>query len=130
MGRGGLRRLITRLEQDIAPAVTQGARIIEDQAKGLIMQGSSSFMRHVVSRPGEPPNNDLGDLIRGIDHVELEPLHALVVSTAGHAAPLEFGTSKMAARPYMAPAADMRRKEVANLVARAASIAIRKSGNS
>ena len=87
-------------------------------------------MRHVVSRPGEPPNNDLGDLIRGIDHVELEPLHALVVSTAGHAASLEFGTSKMAARPYMAPAADMRRKEVADLVARAASNAIRKSGNS
>lgn len=39
MGRGGLRRLVTRLEQGIAPAVTQGARIIEDQAKGLIMQG-------------------------------------------------------------------------------------------
>ena len=44
---------------------------------------------------------------------------AIVVSAAEHAAMLEYGTSRMAAQPYMMPMAEEMRGEYANL-ARAA----------
>lgn len=126
--RGGLARLAAGLEKAVSPAVMQGARIIKDEAVGSIMEGSSSFGRHVVSRPGEAPNNNLGDLVRGIDAEEVAPLKAIVSSTSAAAAPLELGTSRMAARPYMSPAAINKAPDVAALIGKAIDNATRKLG--
>lgn len=94
---------------------TAGQRI-EDYAKGSIMAGSVSGKGHVPSRPGEPPNNDTRRLHDNIETVQVEPLKVEVSSNAPYAAVLEFGTSKMAERPYMRPAVAATKKEVTELV--------------
>jgi hypothetical protein len=65
---------------------------------------------HVVSRPGDTPNTDLGHLINS---VEWEPKTTEAIareqmvrvgSNLDYAAWLEHGTRRMAARPWLAPA--------------------------
>ena len=127
MRRGGLRRLAASLEAEVAVAIGQGARLVDDRAKALIMEGSQSGAGHVASRPGEPPNNNLGDLIRGIRHEQPEPTRAVVVSQSQAALSLEVGTSRMASRPYMGPAATMEAPAITKLLTRAVSRAAAKS---
>lgn len=128
MARGGLKRLAAGLERELAPVVFAAAELVEVEAINSITAGSVSGRGHVPSRPGEAPNNDLGDLVRGIATTQPEPLRATVTSSAPHALPLEVGTSRMAARPYMAPAANRKRKEVASTLAKGVSRAVRKLG--
>jgi hypothetical protein len=67
---------------------------------------------HVASAPGYPPNIDTGALLNDI-HVE--PRGALVraVTTSMDYAPhLEYGTTNMAARPFMGPMARALAREV------------------
>jgi HK97 gp10 family phage protein len=78
-----------------------------------------SGRNHVPSRPGEPPNQDTGVLASNIETVQISPVLVEVSSNAPYSAPLEFGTSKMAARPFMRPARDKMRAEVTELVRRA-----------
>lgn len=130
MARGGLKRLIAALDRNVPEAVVQGARLIEDRAKGLIMEGSVSGSGHVTSAPGEAPNNDLGDLIRGIEHHHPEPLRAQVISQSQAAASLEWGTSRMRERPYMRPAAMTEERNVAKLIGQAVNSSIKKAGGS
>lgn len=77
-----------------------------------ITEGAVSGKQHVPSRPGEPPKNDTGGLANNIEAVQVEPLKVEVSSNAQYAAALEYGTSKMLARPYMQPAADRARKKI------------------
>lgn len=91
----------------IAGAVVyEAADDIRAEAFRSISAGSVSGAGHVPSRPGEPPNRDTGDLQAGLKIAQTGPLSAEVRSEAPHAKPLEFGTSKMAARPYLRPARD------------------------
>lgn len=83
-----------------------GADRIKAEAQRSITAGSVSGKGHVPSAPGEAPNNDTGVLKGNIEAVLKEPLVAEVSSNAPYAAALEFGTSKMAERPYMRPARD------------------------
>jgi len=70
--------------------------------------------------PGEPPNNDSFTLHNNIETaLTADPLVVTVTSNAEHSTPLEFGTSKMAARPFMRPARDAKVKEAQALVAKA-----------
>lgn len=133
MARGGLKRLSAELRKELGAVVAAAAGLIEDEAKGLIMAGSSSGREtkkhlHEPSRPGEPPNNDRGTLHGNIETVMKEPLTAEVSSNASYAAALEYGTSKMAARPYMAPAVEATRRRARELLARGVARAVRKSG--
>ena len=52
---------------------------------------------------------DSGALRMGIGAVQSERLGAAVVSAAPHGAMVEYGTSRMAPRPYMLPAAEAAR---------------------
>lgn len=79
---------------------------IKAEAQRSITAGSVSGKGHVPSRPGEAPNNDIGVLKNNIEAVQNKPLEAEVSSNAPYAVALEFGTSKMEARPYMRPARD------------------------
>jgi len=84
-----------------------------------ITTGGGAGKNHVVSKPGEPPNADLGGLDGSIHTERVAPLVVQSVADAPHAVPLEVGTSKMAARPYMRPAAKKVRKEVDALAKKA-----------
>lgn len=71
------------------------------------------------SAPGEPPGKRTGTLGRGITH-EVEKTATVVIGRVGtnitYAIPLEFGTSKMAARPFMRPGLERNKERVARIM--------------
>jgi hypothetical protein len=100
----------------VGRALYWGAQQIQSEAQHLITEGSVSGKNHAPSLPGEPPNNDTGVLKSNIEAVQTAPLRAEVSSNAPYAVPLEAGTSKMAARPYMGPATRNKRKVIVEKV--------------
>lgn len=116
-------------EDLITKALFAGGNAIEVEAELSIQEGSVGGKNHVASLPGEPPNADTGSLDRNIETVIIKPLHVQVSSNAAHSAPLEFGTSRMAARPFMSPAAQRKRPEVVELVVGAINKVLRGGGN-
>ena len=58
---------------------------------------------HIASAPGEYPNTDYGELVRGFFVKVTGRLRVTWGNKAKHALPLEVGTSRMAARPFMRP---------------------------
>ena len=95
----------------IVAALYEGADMIRSEAHRSISAGSVSGKGHKPSAPGEAPNRDTGTLQAHIEVSMPEPpsegtIVARVTSSAPYAAALEFGTSKMAARPYLRPARD------------------------
>ena len=100
----------------IGQALLVAGSVVQTEAQILITTGSVSGKGHVPSKPGEAPHNDTATLANNIEAVRIEPLKVEVSSNAPYAAALEYGTSKMAARPYMAPAVARTRHEVGALV--------------
>lgn len=92
-----------------------GADMIRSEAFRSISAGSVSGKGHVPSQPGEPPNRDTGVLQANLKAELVAPLEAQVTSEAPYAAALEFGTSRMEARPYMRPARDKKAPEIQRL---------------
>ncbi|WP_066045934.1 MULTISPECIES: HK97-gp10 family putative phage morphogenesis protein [Sphingomonadales] len=131
--RGGKAHLarLRKLEKDTArfvgKALFAGGESIQIEAQLSITQGAVSGKNHVPSKPGEPPNQNTGRLGDNIETVQKGTLLVEVSSNAPYSIPLEFGTSKMAARPFMRPARDKKRAEVVALVERAVSQAVRQS---
>jgi len=88
---------------------------VKNDMQDSIMRGSASGQaggkhQHVRSKPGEPPQNESGTLHNNIEVTQPEDLVVIVASNAAHSTPLEFGTSKMAARPFARPARDKNRR--------------------
>lgn len=108
-GGGGLnakvKGMTAEMRRQLAVAVEAIADKVQSDAQISITNGSVSGKAHVASKPGEPPNNNLGTLANGIIVQPVNDLTRDVVSTAPYAAALELGTSKMAERPYLRPAA-------------------------
>ncbi|GGC23009.1 hypothetical protein GCM10011371_08370 [Novosphingobium marinum] len=92
-------------------ALMEAADLVKSDAHHLISRGSVEGRNHAPSKPGEPPNRETGTLQAHIEVTQPKPLVSRVASEASYAAALEFGTSKMAARPYMRPARDRKREE-------------------
>lgn len=110
-----------KIKADVTRALFVAGKEIELEAEHSITEGSISGKGHVPSRPGEPPNADTRQLDTSIDTIVIgeSPPKTHVEAGAPHAVPLEFGTSKMAARPFMRPATNKKRKKAAQIVARA-----------
>lgn len=106
-----------------------GSDMIRAEAFRSISAGSVYGKNHVPSAPGEPPNRDTGVLQAHIENRMVSDLEAEVSSNAPYAAPLEFGTSKMAARPYMRPARDKVAPEMQRLFAAEINKLIQRSGS-
>ena len=92
-----------------------GADMIRAEAHRSISRGSRSGKKHEPSAPGEPPNRDTGVLQAHLRAELVSPLEAQVASEAPYAAALEFGSSKMEARPYLRPARDKKAPEIQRL---------------
>lgn len=123
-GRKALSARLKRLtspeaQRQIGAALFAAGQEIEIEAALSITNGAVSGKGHVPSAPGQPPNADTHVLDRSIETNQVAPLRVEVSANAPYAVPLEFGTSKMAARPFMGPAAQRKRKEVTALVRRA-----------
>lgn len=109
------------LAREMLIALDASGRKVEAEAKRSIMQGQKTgklykrrTVTHQASSPGQAPANDTGRLVNSIaSYVVRNGNYALVTAGKGiakYAAMLEFGTSKMAARPFLFPAAEKSRQ--------------------
>ena len=121
-GDGAVRERFTRMAASRSltdRALYAAGQMIEIEAEISITRGSISGAGHVPSKPGEPPNADTRLLDTSIDTVVVGPNRVDVVSSAPYSAALEFGTSKMEARPFMGPAMRAKKAEAVDLIKRA-----------
>ena len=105
-----------------------GGQMVMNEAKQSIQQnsgGGKTYQKykprrtHTASAEGQPPNTDTGFLVSNI-FLQIDPdgLGADVESRADYSGYLEFGTSKMRARPYLQPALEANRRNIIRLFAR------------
>lgn len=112
----GLDRFKERAADLIDQAVDATARSVERAAKESMQGGGSP---HVPSAPGEPPAIDTGTLRASIHVEEVGPCVRTIGDSVEYGIHLEFGTSRMAARPWLIPALESERDKFAERVARA-----------
>lgn len=105
--------------REVGKAIYVASDLLKVEAQISITTGAASGKNHVPSAPGEPPNADTHNLSDKIENAKTGPLTAETSSNAEYSADLEFGTSKMAERPYMRPAAQKTRPKAQKLVAAA-----------
>lgn len=117
-GLDALEQQSTRVRQSVAneinKAVYASAQKVATEAKKSILDGKKSgrFYRlrtveHRASAAGEAPASDTGRLVNSIQSYATGNGEAITVAGRGtvHYAPLlEFGTARMAARPFLFPA--------------------------
>lgn len=112
----------------VTQAVFAAAQDLAVDASLSITRGAVSGKGHVPSSPGEPPNADTHVLARNIEAISTGPLKAEASSNAPYSLALEFGTSKMAERPFMRPAAKRERPKAVKRIVDAVNKVIRNSG--
>lgn len=88
------------LRGDVVKSIQRGP------ASGTTYQKYNPRRTHTASAPGQPPMTDTGRLAKNIQFDKVNDLTATVGSDVAYAAYLEFGTSRMAARPYFRPATE------------------------
>lgn len=106
-----------KVEEYAKKSITEGGKTGK-----VYVRGKNRTIRHRASAPGQAPANDTGRLVNSIatkataaDTVQVSAGSGLV----NYAASLEFGTAKMAARPFMAPALMKAKPEIEALVGKA-----------
>jgi len=110
---------------DAKQLVGRAANLVRNTAVDSILQGAKSGVTyslynprrtHTASAAGQPPASDTGFLASNITNViDVDGLGASVESRADYSSFLEFGTTKMAARPFMHPAAEENRPKIRRL---------------
>lgn len=75
-------------------------------SKGRLRQGKKRAAPHTASAPGMPPASDTGRLIQTIVFERINELTASVGSNLAYATYLEYGTLKIAPRPFFRPAVE------------------------
>ena len=100
------------LEQRFASGIKELAETGQKSAKGLVSGPSPS-------RPGEPPGIVTGTLRDSITIAQVDAHHWFLLAAAYYSLYLEFGTEKMAARPFMRPTAKTLHKMAPGIIQRA-----------
>jgi HK97 gp10 family phage protein len=90
--------------------------LVMAMGEAVISEISAGWSAESPSSPGEAPAVMTGELVGSIQFVMTGSGQAQVGSSAEHAAPLEFGTGTMAARPFLRPAIERVRVRITNLV--------------
>lgn len=120
-----LKRMAARTPQEVARALYSAGQIIELDWERSITAGSISGANHIPSSPGQPPNADTHFLDSNIETEIGGPGLVTVTSKAPYSAALEYGTSKMQARPSARPAVERNRKKVVQMVGDAVNVTIK-----
>jgi HK97 gp10 family phage protein len=102
-----VRKEVQRLANGIA--LTAKKSIAAHQSSGRVYEKENPKRTHTASKPNNPPNQDTGELGRSIVVIELDGgLGAYVGVPAGamgdRAFKLEYGSGRVAQRPFMRPA--------------------------
>jgi len=95
------RRIETRAKESMKGGSTGAGR----DARGRFTKGS-----HVPSAPGEPPHVDTGALRSSIHVEQNKPMTRDIMDGVEYGIHLEFGTTRMEARPWLTPAVNTERE--------------------
>jgi HK97 gp10 family phage protein len=122
-----LQNVINSVQPAVAKAVQQGGYLVLSSAVQSIQHTSASGrvytshgVSHTASAPGEPPATDEGTLVGSLQiWTSSDGMSIAVGSNLNYAPYLEYGTRKMAARPYLNPAFDVNREEILALITKA-----------
>ena len=116
-----LENLNKQLEPEFQEIVKGGAQLIRGEAIKSIQTGAKSGVmyqmynprrEHRASAPGQAPASDTGNLVSKIIVKQKTRNITNVESNANYSAFLEYGTSKMQARPFMLPAFEKSKKPI------------------
>jgi len=108
------RDLQGRIEEGVLNGLRALALIAQGNAQQAVLHGPKTgrlYKRgkgrtHRASAPGEAPANDLGFLAQSLKIEVTQKLTVDLRALAPYAIHLEYGTRKMAARPFLRPAAE------------------------
>lgn len=92
----------------------EAIRIVSENAGGTADVRYNPTRNVTVSKPGDPPHTDTGRLRQSIKF-EYSKGVGKIGSNLKYAAWLEFGTEKMAARPWLSVAVQRSSKKVADI---------------
>lgn len=123
-----LKRLSTDAQKVAGRILFVGADMVRAEAFRGVSAGSVSGKNHVASAAGEFPNRDTGGLQNGFKTEQTGPLSAEFRSETEYSEALEFGTSKMEARPHVRPARDAAEPKIQRLFAVEMGKLVRSSG--
>lgn len=134
-------RVKAELARELEKGLYASALRVEREAKISITNGGKTgrvyqrrTVSHQASAPGEPPASDTGRLVNSfasyVNKLSQEKIESFVVAGRGvvrYARMLEFGTTKMAPRPYMMPALEKSRSWIRDRVTMAIRDGIKKA---
>tara|TARA_Y100001937_G_scaffold9347_1_gene11516 strand:- start:191 stop:640 length:450 start_codon:yes stop_codon:yes gene_type:complete len=118
---GRFKKLDKDLEEPFREVVKGGGQLIRGEAVKSIQTGMKSGRiyekynprrTHRASAPGEAPASDTGNLVRNIRVEQKTKDIVNVESRANYSKFLEFGTSKMLARPFLFPAFEKSKSKI------------------
>ena len=119
------RAVIKDYESDVKALIGRAGNLVRNTAVTSINQGAKSGVlynlynprrTHRASAAGQPPATDTGFLVNNIAlKIDMDGFGASVESNASYSSFLEFGTSKMAARPFMQPALEENKPKIRRL---------------
>ncbi|OWJ68708.1 HK97-gp10 family putative phage morphogenesis protein [Inquilinus limosus] len=114
-----LKRAGAAVREEADQALVTAAGLVTAEALASITADWKSGPGHIPSLPGESPKADTDLLHRGIGIERRGELEVHVISTAPYARDLEYGTSRVAARPYLRPAVAKTRDKAVELLRQA-----------
>lgn len=115
------------LDQSGEEMRNEAIRLIESPPKtGRIYERRG--VSHQASAPGEPPASDTGQLVNSIT-IKTDPnsLTVQIGTSVEYGQFLEFGTQRMAARPFLRPAMDNMSARVNEIMSRELSSVTRRA---
>ena len=106
-----IHRIIPSAGQDTMNTAKQS--IQSHSSSGRTYEKYKPRRTHTSSAAGNPPNTDTGFLASNITLIfDIDRLGVSVESQADYSGFLEFGTSKMQARPYLQPALEENKPKI------------------
>mgnify|MGYP006222040243 FL=1 len=122
------KQVTVQYERAVRSLIGQAGNLVRNTAVNSINQGAKSGViyekynprrTHKASAAGEPPATDTGYLVGNINIVEdADGLGVSVESRAEYSQALEFGTSKMGARPFLQPALEENKSKIKRIAQR------------
>lgn len=112
--------VLERVRKAAMRGVIRGTEDVRTEADSLMNESPRSGrvytrrgVSHRASAPGEPPAPDTGRLRQSLrTEYNRELLMGTAIASTAYAESLEFGTSRIAPRPFMRPALANRKDEI------------------
>lgn len=134
-----IKKLENTVGKNVRSAYIAGGKLVESEAKKSIQNVSmgtyvtryregGASKQHIAAAPNNAPNTDTGRLVSSIN-TEVESGWVVVGTSLKYGGWLEFGTTKMNARPWLMPALDKNNDIIIKLYHDALDKSIKQTGN-